>query len=327
MNIKTHKINLDLPECVRWNNLIDDYKKELQDAVKEIDNIFKAMKVNKTFTLALGRFLIGAYSTFSTILYEEELKAIAKRANISFTKLLLMQLCYEWSAMCTSVVTKVKGRNVHYRTMDWEMEFLKKLTVEVEFYKEGKLLYKAISWAGCVGVMTGVSPGQYSIALNFRISDKTFMHNLRRVLDGKWPVSYAIRHVLENNYDFGGAFSFLMKCQLVSPCYLTLCNANSNWDSYVITRDPERVIKVDGSNDYLIQTNKDNQLTSNGDNILMSSQRYGFVESKIKGAENDWKSMGELIKALNIFPIINDITIYLAIMDPETGYIYSDIIE
>lgn len=39
------------------------------------------------------------------------------------------------------------------------MEFLKPLTVEYDFRRNNKTIFTAASWAGYVGVFTGLKPG------------------------------------------------------------------------------------------------------------------------------------------------------------------------
>lgn len=43
----------------------------------------------------------------------------------------------------------------HIRTMDWGMEWLRPLTIEVDFIRGGKTQYVATTWVGYVGVLTG----------------------------------------------------------------------------------------------------------------------------------------------------------------------------
>ena len=46
-----------------------------------------------------------------------------------------MQLIYEASAQCTSIIgIDENGYPIHARTMDWEMPFLRPLTIEACFY-------------------------------------------------------------------------------------------------------------------------------------------------------------------------------------------------
>jgi len=39
--------------------------------------------------------------------------------------------------------------------MDWGMDYLKALTIELDFQKSGKTVFLATSWPGYVGVLTG----------------------------------------------------------------------------------------------------------------------------------------------------------------------------
>jgi len=47
----------------------------------------------------------------------------------------MMQLVYEASAYCTSIIAENSENNkpIHIRTMEWELPFLKPLTIDVVF--------------------------------------------------------------------------------------------------------------------------------------------------------------------------------------------------
>lgn len=55
------------------------------------------------------------------------------------------------------------------RTMDWESDFLTRMTVELDFQLGGKTVALATTWAGFVGVLTGMRPGAFSVSVNFRV--------------------------------------------------------------------------------------------------------------------------------------------------------------
>jgi penicillin V acylase-like amidase (Ntn superfamily) len=62
-------------------------------------------------------------------MFGEELKAVAEQTGLSVGRLVLLQLAYEASTCCTSIVAPgVGGIPIHGRTMDWEMEYLKPLS-------------------------------------------------------------------------------------------------------------------------------------------------------------------------------------------------------
>jgi hypothetical protein len=77
----------------------------------------------------------------------------------------LLQIAYEIFAACTSIVVDgvggAKSHPFHIRTMDWEMPELQPMTIEVQFVKHGRPLFIASTWAGYVGVLTGMRYGGY----------------------------------------------------------------------------------------------------------------------------------------------------------------------
>jgi hypothetical protein len=114
---------------------------------------------------------------------------VCTAAGLPLGQLVLLQLVYEASAACTSIIVPQDPAKVscpiaphprldstlivhvrvcvcsrgqasapqHIRTMDWGMEFLRPLTIEVDFVKGGRTQYLATTWVGYVGVLTGTS--------------------------------------------------------------------------------------------------------------------------------------------------------------------------
>ena len=78
---------------------------------------------------------------------------------------------------------------LHIRTMDWEMPALQSMTIEVQFIKHGRPLFVCTTWAGYVGVLTGMRYGGYSVSINYRRSPRvSFSANVRKGLSGGWPL-------------------------------------------------------------------------------------------------------------------------------------------
>jgi N-acylethanolamine-hydrolysing acid amidase len=99
--------------------------------------------------------------------------------------------------------------------MDWDLPQLRDLTIEVKFFrnlnsfkkldfqKGGKTLFLASSWAGYVGVLTGVRPNSYSVSINFRRTEKgNLWQNIKQSLKGGWPTGFLVRVVLEEDNSF-----------------------------------------------------------------------------------------------------------------------------
>jgi hypothetical protein len=63
-------------------------------------------------------------------------------------------------------------RMLHFRTLDWDMDVLRRLVVELEFVRVagGPVVARTVGYFGYVGVLTGVREG-LSLSLNFRIGE------------------------------------------------------------------------------------------------------------------------------------------------------------
>ncbi|TEB36775.1 hypothetical protein FA13DRAFT_1787132 [Coprinellus micaceus] len=56
---------------------------------------------------------------------------------------------------------------LHFRNLDWEMDILRDLLIQVEYVREGEVIARAVTYAGYTGVLTGVREG-LSLSLNYR---------------------------------------------------------------------------------------------------------------------------------------------------------------
>ena len=74
---------------------------------------------------------------------------------------------------CTTCIVKgdplqAKGKLFLARTLDWDMPVLREFTIEVSFVQKKKEVFRATTWAGYVGVLTGLRRGSFAAAVNFR---------------------------------------------------------------------------------------------------------------------------------------------------------------
>ena len=321
--VKRYKFDLDKSPSQRWEPILNDFKDAFPKLQLTIESIMKATGVTGLVYSSL-KAVINSYK--NKVLFYDELVYISSVTGIEFEKLLLMQLLYEASAACTCIITKVNGKHVMVRTMDWDMPILKDITIELEFVKNGKTLFIAPTWVGCVGVFTVHIPEKYSIAINYRrtkpIGFMSLSQNVYRVMKMAWPISYLIRTVGESEMNYESAIKSLQQSDIVSPCYITLYNSNDK--SCVITRDTSNhnTFTLSEKQDYIIQTNSDdNSNKVSEENILYSTERYGIAESLIKNNNNNWKDENSLLKNICVHPIINEETVYMCVMIPKLGYL------
>lgn len=259
------------------------------------------------------------------VYYIDELKGISERADIPLDKLIMMQLCYEMFSCCTSVIINNKTDTVHYRTMDWQMDGLSDLTIIVDFIKNDKILFSATTWAGYVGVMTAVKPEVCTIALNFRQIGDGIFTNLKKSLSGSWPVGFLIRHLMETEESFDRIETFLKNSELISPCYLTISGISPGKGSIICrtrtcTDKYKKLTKK--QSEFLVQTNidfdKSDDLTV--PDIVYSKQRIQQVTQLMNNVKSKEVS---LISTFDVWPIINETTVYVTVMRASSGVMKS----
>jgi len=250
-------------------------------------------------------------------MYSDELQSIATAMDVEFKYVLLLQLCYEACACCTSAVTKINNEYAFFRTMDWPMDFLKDLTVNLEFMKNGKLVFIATTWVGYIGVLTATVPTKYSLAVNYRqtknVSISSVASNIMGLLNMNWPVGYLIRDICEKNLSYKDMLYHLCNAKLVSPCYITVCGTKQH--PKIITRDPSGYSSY--KDEYVVQTNCDQCKVI--PDILYSVDRRNKITEIIVENKNNFKDIKTVIDKFYVSPIKNSETIYYSIMIPQSS--------
>jgi len=315
--VPTYQISLDEPPERRWEPVIRDYRQR----IKGIYDHLEAQQSGLLSTLISGAISLG--SNFNMVLHEAEIQSIAKACDIPFGKLVILQIMYELCACCSSLVFTIGDKPVHVRTMDWALEELKDLTIMVEFTHHNKVIYKAVTWAGYVGVMTAVKPGVASVSLNYREGKGEIMKNLRNLVAGRWPAGYLIRYVMENPFSCASLIEVLKTYQLVAPCYFIVAGTEADQCADIVRdRDGGQLYRMKAKPDgKIIQTNIDLEAGDGASNILMSRERQAKAREVIMAIQEEDQDLGivDLFARFTVSPIVNEITIYMAIMSPQSG--------
>ena len=134
---------------------IVDFNPKFQELIKLVDN-------------DLGRII-----TTMPEPYADEMQGIANATGAPLGEIVLYNIFYEIFTVCTSIVGQdANGNILHARNLDfglflgWDIanntwavsELLRPLILNVNFTRNGVLAYKAVSFAGFIGVFTGVKP-------------------------------------------------------------------------------------------------------------------------------------------------------------------------
>lgn len=324
-------IDLDDQPKNRWTAVITDHLDSLPAMLSLAQNLLGA--VGTPIVTAMLR----AAAAFGLAAHSDELRGVAEVANMSLGQVILLQLAYEAYAACTSIVTNgANGKPIHIRTMDWDMPDLMPLTIEVDFVKKGKLQYRATTWAGYVGVLTGLRPGVFSVSVNYRRSSKmhenpirAFAINFLRGLSSKWPVSYVVRYALAKCLSWESAVNVLKSSELIAPVYFTLCGCEHNQGAIVTRGRKRHKISWLTQNQFLVQTNMDNWRADrrsefsylyDWQDIAYSRARRKFALQALESLSSK-PTMTNLWQLVSVPPCLAYDTVYTTSMDPSNGKI------
>ena len=269
--VTTVKIDLDRRPFDRWREVGKRYGPEIQSLITVAFNDFFPKYIHDSIGLIsrqLERYMPQPYL--------DEVKGLSQHGNITLSGLVFMQLIYEATAFCTSIVCVTDSgvvwhaRNLDYGRTGQEITLLNHLVVNMDFVRGGRSVYKGTSFAGLVGLPTGIRANAFSITLNERnkgsIVSNLFSLIVEVFASGKFSAVFTgIRTTLNDVPDFNAAVSQLATKRLIAPCYLTVGGVRGD-EGVVITRDQRKALDIQRLNAtsgrwFLLQTNYDNWVT------------------------------------------------------------------
>jgi len=173
--IPTYTIDLSLPPDQRYNALAKDFAPKLHTLTHLFDEIIASVTPNIFFQRVIkfvsSILLCRLYSSEET----QEVKGISRDSGVPLYLVVALNVILDSLLGCTSgaVKTAVKkgsktktseddeARMIHFRTLDWGMDPLRDVLVILEFVRSGsdkpdEVVARSITYAGFVGVLTGV---------------------------------------------------------------------------------------------------------------------------------------------------------------------------
>ncbi|KAF7586901.1 N-acylsphingosine amidohydrolase (acid ceramidase) 1 [Aspergillus hancockii] len=177
-----YKIDLSLPPAERYVHVARDYRDQLTSITSLFDKLVTDA-LPSTFLPWVKRlsrlFLRRLYSHEETA----EIKGISRTTGIEMYLLVSFNVLLDLLMGCTSGAARTRlstadgeqSRMLHFRTLDWGMDELRKLLICFEFVRGpdyNTVLATNITYIGFVGVLTGVRRG-LSVSLNFRPNHDT----------------------------------------------------------------------------------------------------------------------------------------------------------
>jgi len=304
--IAFHDFDISESAEKKWGPVFDIYQDRLPYIKDQLTTILAPYQTALKFVRP-----IYSFTRSSQILYYDEICYIAQRTEMDPFEILLMQLIYEVTSACTTAILNIGDKEFFFRTMDWQMPFLKEITIGLNIKKGPELIGKVTSWLGYVGYLTATQiPAGYTMAINYRrtkdISITTIFGNLFRTIRMKWPVGYLFRYIIDSGMSHNNAKNLLVTAELISPSYLTLYVPKGK--SCIITRDCDKTSNIRDTS--LIQTNCDWDKTEPDILWSISRQRHiGTVQNVLNGETN--VTSKEVLKLLLQHPVLNYETVYI----------------
>ena len=172
--IPIYRIDLSLPPEQRYLQLATDFAPKMQAITPLFDEVLSSIIpwpfLRRWIEFLASIFLRRVYSSEET----RELKGIAKASGVQLYFLVALNVLLDSLLGCTSggvrTLLDKKGRRalgvedermLHFRTLDWGMESLQSVLVVLEFVRSEnaepeKVIARTVTYAGFVGVLTGV---------------------------------------------------------------------------------------------------------------------------------------------------------------------------
>ncbi|KAE9547755.1 hypothetical protein FO519_009036, partial [Halicephalobus sp. NKZ332] len=327
-------IDLDESPLTRWNTVGQIYGKKMESTVQTVKTM-AGIILDGLLWDVLIQLMNTAYPQIPQP-YRDELKGMADASGVSIEELTLLNLFYEISKGCTSIVAEdSNGIIYHARNQDfgtffiWEgpenhqwaqTEGLRDLLINVNFIKGGKVLFKGVTFAGHLGILTGLKPNAFTLSTNAR-AGSTLNNLINFFINGpmgKQFLIYADREVLESANSYSEAMDYLQNVPLFAYGYFIVGGASSG-EGAIITRNPngtDHVQTLDRTKPggwYVLQTNYDWDKE-----VLYLDDRRGPGHTCMNKLTQNKVGLAGLFQVLSSKPNLNKATVYTSVMQVNT---------
>lgn len=329
-NAPWYTINLDQPPSERWKKLITDKKQPLTSMIQQIKELVKFVFHSEKLIDLVDTKLPAIVGSLPPP-FDEEIRGIADASGLPLGEVMLFNIFYEVFTVCTSVVAEdTSGKLFHARNLDfglflgWDVknnswmitELLRPLVVNVNFQRNNKTVFLSTSFAGYVGMLTGMKPGILTLTMNERFSiDGGYIGVLEWILGirhGAW-MSFLTRSVLENATSYEEAKTLLSKTVLLAPAYFIL-GGNQSGEACVITRSRQSCLDIweldiQKGQWFVLETNYDHWKPP----LPIDNRRALAMKCMNKTAQKNI-SFARIYDMLSTKPVLNKLTTYTAMM-------------
>eukprot|EP01147_Barroeca_monosierra_P005085 gene5085-8772_t len=303
----------------RWTHIVKPYKAELIRLI----NYVKSLVPGFLFDIVVA--LLGDLNDKLGQPWADEMRGIAEAIDVELGDIVFTNFFYEFDTACTSIVAQTSNGTIfHGRNLDYGLPDLQSIAVEVAFqHGNGSVLYRATTYAGYIGTLTGMRPGGFSVSIDERWTNASKWDNLVDFVKGYMPIGFALRTALEKEDNFEDAVNYLSNVKLITVSYLIVGGVSGD-EGAVITRERESAVDVwrlaYPKRWFLVETNYDHWKP-----VPSSDDRRNPTIKHISQTSPSYFNSSTMWDIMNMFPTLNSETTYTAVMSASSGHAFSHI--
>lgn len=320
--VPSYNIDLDLPPDQRWLNVTQKYAKYAAQIVADIRS-----KISPLIIPLAEKLALYLHDHFPAP-YPGELASVSHGLNISLADAILLNIFYDLSAFCTSIVAQdTKGNIFHGRNLDYGIfKILRNISFISNFQSKGKTVYTGVTFAGQVGLLTAQRPNAITVSLDERDRCCLWLNIFEAIFNKKaMPITFLIRDVVSSKeIEFDHAVKMLSQVPLMAAGYL-IVGGTTVGQGAVITRNRENAVDIwylskDASKSpwFLVETNYDHWTTP-----PPSDDRRHPAEKALTKVTQQKLTAETLFNVLSVHPVLNNRTVYTTIMQAKNPDLFN----
>ena len=316
-------IDLANEESARWAEVISCEKSVASRLVQEVAKEFERVP-------EILRWVFAHLYQLSGGLYRGEIASWADALGVSVGTATMLNCAYELSHLrwpklfgCTAAVHWVDGLGlVHVRNLDWPLATMGGATRLFRF-RRGTREFVSVGVPGQVGVLSGMVPGAYSVTINWAPPGA--------VPKFDFGPTFLLRDTLESCDSYDAAVRTLTRTPLCTSVFFTVCGTQGG-QACVIERTQQMADVRQMTGQTLVQANHHlaDQFVKNNTDLLEVAEGEEDFSLEGSGRRVDTLSnalrairlgatLDEVAAALDVAPVLNNLTCQQMVFYPRTG--------